>query len=66
MFTVLADLLPPRFRPAAKTIVAAALTVAIVAVQWLVTGELDRAELASGLTGLVTTLFVYGTPNLPR
>lgn len=43
-----------------KTILAgvipSVITVAAVVIQWVVTGEFDRAELATSLTGFVTAL----------
>jgi hypothetical protein len=36
-----------------------------VAIQWAVTGEFDRAELVTALTGLSAAVITYLVPNAP-
>lgn len=50
-------------RPYAKSIVPFAGTIAAVLIQWLATGEFDRSELATALTGLLAALVAYAAPN---
>lgn len=57
--------LPARVRPYAKAFVPAVGTLLAVGVQYVVTGELDRAELTTALTGAGTTLVTLLTPNHP-
>lgn len=61
--TALAALLPVRAQPYAKALVPAIGTILAVAVQYAITGELDRAELATAITGGLTTLTTFLTPN---
>jgi VIT1/CCC1 family predicted Fe2+/Mn2+ transporter len=49
----------------AKAIVPAVATILAVAIQWAVTGEFDRAELATALTGLLAAVVTYVVPNTP-
>lgn len=60
----LTNLLPPRLRPLAKATWPAILTVVAVVVQWVATGEFDRAELVTTLTGLPAAILTYLVPNL--
>lgn len=53
-------------RPYLKAILPALLTLVAVAVQWAATGAYDKAELATTITGLVSSLITFlvsnGTP----
>lgn len=53
------------WRRYAKAVVPGVATGIAIAVQWIVTGEFDRAELVTTLTGIGTTLLAYSTPNVP-
>lgn len=50
----------------AKALVPAGAAVLGVGIQWVATGEFDRAELATALTGLVSAVAVYLVPNAPQ
>lgn len=49
--------------PFAKAIAPALVTLLAVGIQVVATGEFDRAELATALTGLVAALSSYLVPN---
>lgn len=49
----------------AKAIAPAVGTVIAVALQWVITGEFDRAELVTALTGLSAAVLSYWVPNAP-
>lgn len=55
--------LPASLQPFAKAVTPALLTVLAIVVQWIVTGEYDRAELATTLTGLLAAATAYLVPN---
>jgi hypothetical protein len=57
--------MPPSLRPYAKAVVPFLLTVAAVLIQWAVTGELNRPELATALTGGLAALTAFLVPNEP-
>lgn len=46
-----------------KVVAVAVVTVLAVVVQWIVTGELNQPELASGLTGLISAVLAYTTTD---
>lgn len=50
-------------RPYLKAVAPALLTVTAVAVQWIVTGEYDRAELVTTITGLASATLTYFVRN---
>lgn len=52
-------------RPYMKAVQPALLTLLAVAIQWVVTGEYDRAELATTLTGFAAATVTYWTSNEP-
>lgn len=52
-------------RPYLKAILPAVGTVIAVLIQWGATGEFDRAELVTALTGLTSALVTYAVPNRP-
>lgn len=64
LLTTLTNLLPERWRPFAKALWPAILTIVAVGVQWVVTGEYDRAELVTTLTGLPSAIVTFFVPNL--
>jgi hypothetical protein len=59
----LAKLLPPGLRPFAKAVIPALGTVIAVGIQYLSTGEFDRAEMTTAITGLSTALVAYLATN---
>lgn len=59
----LTNLLPLRLRPYAKAAYPAIGTAVAVVVQWIATGEFDRAELVTTLTGIPAALLTLGVPN---
>lgn len=63
LLSKLTALLPAGLQPLAKAVWPAIGTLAAVAVQWIATGEFDRAELTTAITGLVAALVTYGVPN---
>lgn len=65
MTAALTALLPARLQPYAKAALPFLATLAAIAVQWIATGEYDRAELTTTITGLGTTLLAFAVPNLP-
>lgn len=56
-------MLPKSLQPYAKAIAPFTLTLVAIAIQWAVTGEYDRAELTTTLTGLSAALLTYLVPN---
>lgn len=52
-------------RPYLKAVLPALLTLIAVGVQWAVTGEFDRAELVTTLTGLGSSLLTFYVRNEP-
>jgi len=56
-------MLPPKFAPYAKAVLPFLGTALAVLVQWAVTGEFDRAELATALTGAVAAITAFLAPN---
>lgn len=64
LLAFLTNLLPLKARPLAKALWPAILTCTAVAVQWIITGEFDRAELVTTLTGLPSAILVFLVPNL--
>lgn len=65
LFSKLTDLLPPSLRPRAKAAWPMIGTAIGVAVQWAVTGEFDRAELVTAITGAAAAVLTYEVPNKP-
>jgi len=63
ILTALVARLPARAQPYAKALVPAVGTMLAVGVQYVATGELDRAELTTALTGFGTTIATLLTPN---
>jgi hypothetical protein len=55
--------LPDRFQPYAKAVVPFVLTIIAVVGQWAATGELDRAELVTAVTGALSALVTFAVPN---
>ena len=51
------------WRSFAKALVPAAGTALAVGIQWVASGEFDRAELATALTGLSAAAITYLVPN---
>jgi hypothetical protein len=62
----LTNLLPAGLRPLAKACWPAIATLVAVAVQWIATGEFDRSELVTAITGLCAALLTYWVPNVPQ
>jgi hypothetical protein len=58
-------MLPKSLQPYAKAVVPLAASLIAVALQWAITGEYDRAELVTQLTGLGSALLTYLVPNVP-
>lgn len=48
-----------------KSIAAAAVPLIVSAVMWGLTGSLNEPEFALALTGFLTSVAVFGTPNAP-
>ena len=59
----LAKLLPPSLRPFAKAVIPALGTLIAVGIQYLSTGEFDRAEMTTAVTGLSTALVAFLATN---
>jgi hypothetical protein len=59
----LAKLLPPALRPFAKAILPALGTVIAIGIQYGTTGEFDRAEMTTAITGLSTALVAFLATN---
>jgi hypothetical protein len=59
----LAKLLPPSLRPFAKAILPALGTLIAIGVQYGTTGEFDRAEMTTAITGLSTALVAFLATN---
>src|SRR5262249_19071345 len=59
----LAKLLPPSLRPFAKAVIPAVGTLIAVGIQYLSTGEFDRAEMTTAITGLSTALVAFLATN---
>lgn len=57
--------LPARLQPYAKALLPAVGTLVAIAVQLAVTGEYDRAELTTTITGLGATIVAFVFPNIP-
>lgn len=57
--------LPTKLQPYAKALIPFVLTLVTIGVQWAVTGEYSHSELATTVTGLVTTFAAYLFPNIP-
>jgi len=51
------------FAPYLKAVAPAVGTLLAVGIQWAVTGEFGRAELATALTGLMAATLTYLVPN---
>lgn len=64
LFTLLTRLLPARLQPYAKAVYPALGAIVAVAVQWVATGEFDRAEFATAVSGVAAALLAYAPPNL--
>lgn len=60
----LTNLLPLRWRPYAKAAWPAIGTVVAILVQWIATGEFDRSEFVTALTGLPAALLTFSVPNI--
>jgi hypothetical protein len=52
-------------RPYLKAVVPFVLTIIAVCAQWFVTGEFDKAEFATALTGALSALVTYAVSNEP-
>jgi hypothetical protein len=59
----LAKLLPPGLRPFAKAVIPALGTMIVVGIQYFSTGEFDRAEMTTAITGLSTALVAFLATN---
>lgn len=59
-------MLPKPLQPYAKAAVPFVASLLAVAVQWAVTGEYDRAELVTQITGLGSALLSLLVPNEPQ
>lgn len=59
----LTNLLPVSLRPYAKAVLPFIGTLVAIGVQWIVTGEYDRAELSTTLTGLIAAFVTLLAPN---
>lgn len=49
-----------------KSIAAAAVPLLVSAAMWMLTGEINAPELSLALTGFLTAVAVYETPNAPE
>ena len=58
-------MLPDSLQPYAKAAYPALLTLAAVLAQLIVTGEIDRAEVTTALTGLLGAAVTLLVPNAP-
>lgn len=56
-------MVPARFQPVAKAVVPFVLTVIAVLGQWAATGEFDRVELVTAITGAASAVVTFLTPN---
>jgi hypothetical protein len=59
----LVELLPLSLQPYAKAVIPTVLTVSALAVQWAATGEFDKAEFTTALTGLIGAAVTFLVPN---
>lgn len=59
----LTNLLPVKYRDRAKSIYPAIGTLVATGTQWVSTGEFDRAELVTIITGMAASLLTYSVPN---
>lgn len=58
-----ASLLPAALQPYAKAVFAALVPILTAVASGLIVGEWDEAAILGGVTGLLTALLVYTTPN---
>jgi hypothetical protein len=65
LFNRLTALLPTGLQPYAKAVYPALGTIVGVAVQWIATGEFDRAETVTAISGAIAALLAYAPPNRP-
>lgn len=63
MLDKLVSLLPAQFQPYAKAVVPALATAVTVGAHWIVTGELNQAELQLAGEGAVLALLAFLFPN---
>lgn len=56
-------MLPESLRPYAKAVAPALVTLIAIVGQVIATGEFDRAEFATAVTGALTSLLAYAVPN---
>lgn len=61
----LTNLLPASLRDRAKAAWPMIGTAVGTGVQWAATGEFDRAELVTAITGAAAAILVYAVPNKP-
>lgn len=52
-------------KPYLKAVVPFVGTLVAVAVQWIVTSEFDKAEVATAITGILASAVTYFVPNEP-
>ena len=57
--------MPASLRPYAKSVAPFVLTLIAAAGQWIGTGEFDRAEFATAITGALAALVSYTVRNEP-
>lgn len=55
--------MPARLRPYAKAVYPFLLTIVAVLGQWAITGELNRPELVTAITGALSALVTLTVPN---
>lgn len=63
LFDKLTNLLPEGLRARAKSVYPALGTLIATGSQWAVTGEFDRVELVTIITGMAASLLTYTVPN---
>jgi hypothetical protein len=63
ILSLLVDRLPARLQPYAKAVLPFVIAAAAVVVQWAITGEFDRAELVTAITGAGAALVTLLAPN---
>lgn len=65
LFTRIVSYLPASIQPYAKAFLPFIGTLIAIGVQYAVTGEYDRAEFVTTITGFGSTLVTFLFPNIP-
>lgn len=65
IFERIVSRLPVKLQPLAKALFPFVGTILAVAVQFFVTGEFDKAELVTTLTGISAAVITFLFPNIP-